>query len=100
MLHCWCRPSARCLLPRQLCTLLRRVLPAVCLHAHTLSRSLDAVVLLLLQAPGVDADFGEDAARALWDLVGGSRPLTAYVERRERIPAAGKQWGVQVRRAV
>ncbi len=49
-----------------------------------------------LQAPGVEDEHGVEAAQFLWQLVGGNRRLTAYVERRERLAAAGKSWGTQV----
>ena len=51
--------------------------------------------LWLLQAPGVEEEHGVEAAQFLWQLVGGNRRLTAYVERRERLVASGKHWGAQ-----
>lgn len=41
----------------------------------------------------MDDEHGVDAAQQLWQLVGGNKRLTAYVERRERLAAAGKSWG-------
>jgi staphylococcal nuclease domain-containing protein 1 len=52
--------------------------------------------LAFIKAPGVEEEHGVEAAQYLWQLVGGNRRLTAYVERRERLVAAGKQWGQQV----
>ncbi|KAI3435969.1 hypothetical protein D9Q98_002027 [Chlorella vulgaris] len=51
--------------------------------------------LAFIKAPGVEEEHGVEAAQYLWQLVGGNRRLTAYVERRERLVAAGKQWGQQ-----
>ncbi|PSC71228.1 hypothetical protein C2E20_5281 [Micractinium conductrix] len=49
--------------------------------------------LAFIKAPSVDDEHGVDAAQQLWQLVGGNKRLTAYVERRERLAAAGKSWG-------
>ncbi|KAL4429360.1 hypothetical protein ABPG77_005134 [Micractinium sp. CCAP 211/92] len=51
--------------------------------------------LAFVKAPGVEDEHGVEAAQFLWQLVGGNRRLTAYVERRERLAAAGKSWGTQ-----
>jgi hypothetical protein len=52
--------------------------------------------LAFIKAPTVEDEHGVDAAQFLWQLVGGNKRLTAHVERRERLVAAGKQWGTQV----
>ena len=52
--------------------------------------------LAFIKAPTVGDEHGVDAAQFVWQLVGGNKRLTAHVERRERLVAAGKQWGTQV----
>jgi staphylococcal nuclease domain-containing protein 1 len=53
--------------------------------------------LAFIQAPGLEDDYGVEAAQLLAELVGGGRRLQAVVERRERVApvsgAAPKGWG-------
>lgn len=51
--------------------------------------------LAYVKAPSVDDEHGVEAAQQLWQLVGGNRRLKAFVERREKLAAAGKSWGTQ-----
>ncbi len=54
---------------------------------------------LVLQAPGLDDEYGVEAAQFLSELLGSGRRLPAVVERREKLAGAGgKSWGQQVRR--
>ncbi|KFM27295.1 Nuclease domain-containing protein 1 [Auxenochlorella protothecoides] len=51
--------------------------------------------LAFVKAPGLDDEYGVDAASMLAELVGSGAKLSAVVESRERVQAAGKQWAAQ-----
>lgn len=51
--------------------------------------------LAYVKAPGLDDEYGMEAAQFLSELLGGGRRLPAVIERRERTAASGKGWGAQ-----
>lgn len=98
MLSVCCSLTFHCSLPKTSAACLdswQTVTPGCSLQPCWLAGCLPAP--RLLQAPGLDDEYGVEAAQYLSELLGGGRRLPAVIERRERQAAGGKSWGAQVR---